>query len=393
MSGLIHGGTVTTVEDALAAIADAAPVLAEEAVLADRNATVPQRSIELLAEAGLWSAAVPVRYGGQGFGVEAMAVLAARLATSCSATAMIWAMHQLQVACLARCAEQAALADYLSEAARDQRLIASITSEAGIGGNLRTSDAALEPDPSGFRVTKQATTISYACVADAFLLTARRNPQAPPSDQVLVLIRAEQAELTQTGAWNTLGMRGTCSPGFAVQAQVPREQVLDEPFGTIASGCMVPLSHALWSAVWAGIAADALRRASRYSRVKARAAIGAGGSYSDARLGSAFGKLRLLQGAVRDFARDYAAWDGQDSGATGIAIRANALKTGASVQASAIVEAALEICGMAGYSEDGPYSVARHIRDLYSARLMIANASIDRANSELLLSSERVFDL
>ena len=46
---------------------------------------------------------------------------------------------------------------------------------------------------------------------------------------------------------------------------------------------------------------------------------------------------------------------------------------------------ALEVCGMAGYAEAGPLSVARQLRDLYSARLMIGNERLLAANARLRL--------
>ena len=39
---------------------------------------------------------------------------------------------------------------------------------------------------------------------------------------------------------------------------------------------------------------------------------------------------------------------------------------------------------MAGYSEVGEFSVSRHLRDLYSARLMISNDRLGAVNAELL---------
>lgn len=375
-----------TLEAALASVDALGDLMTEEAVRADRTATVPAASIDALREAGLWSAAVPVEYGGHGLDAVALTALAARLASRCAATAMIWSMHQLQVACLARAApDRPILAGYLAEAAREQHLIASVTSEAGIGGRMRTSSAAAVHDGDLVTFEKQATTISYGEVADSFLVTLRRNAEASASDQVLVLARRTEVELERTGTWNTLGMRGTASPPFRVRATVPAAHVLAEPFSSIATLCMVPLSHLLWAAVWTGIAADAVRRAVRYTRVKARKAVGSGGSPADARLGEAYGQLRLIQGAVHQFAAEYAGWDGAAEQAGPITVRANALKTAVSTEASRTVERALEVCGIAGYSEDGPYSVARHVRDLYSARLMVSNNQINQANSELLL--------
>ncbi|MFC9244555.1 hypothetical protein ACFT7S_11155 [Streptomyces sp. NPDC057136] len=66
---------------------------------------------------------------------------------------------------------------------------------------------------------------------------------------------------TQDG--HTLGMRGTCSPSFDLSTTFEEAQILPVPFGDIAARTMVPLSHLLWSGVWAGLAAEAVDRAAR----------------------------------------------------------------------------------------------------------------------------------
>jgi acyl-CoA dehydrogenase len=69
----------------------------------------------------------------------------------------------------------------------------------------------------------------------------------------------------------------------------------------------------------------------------------------------------------------------------GFAIRMNNLKTSASRMAPDIVGRALEVCGIAGYRNDSPYAVGRHLRDAHSAPLMIANDRVFAANSAMLL--------
>jgi acyl-CoA dehydrogenase len=373
-------GAVTralSLTEALGAVDAAGGIIAGQAAKADKAAAFPESAIAALKEAGLMSAAIPAEYGGHGFDAAQLSELAMRLGTLCGSTAMIWAMHQIQVACLESSAkQQPRLADYLNRAASHHYLIASVTSEDGIGGNLRASKAAVEPVPGGIRIVKRAPTISYAEAADAFLITARRSPTAPPGDQVLVLAEAHQAKLQPTGGWDTLGMRGTCSGPHALTATVPSGQVLEDPFGEIASRCMVPLSHILWSSVWSGIAEDALRRSVNFVRANLRNSASA----PNPRLGWMHACSQMIKDSIRQFAGDYAA----DPGARGTTVRANALKMQVSVESVRICEMALEVCGMAGYSEVGEFSVSRHLRDLYSARLMISNDRLNVVNSELL---------
>lgn len=370
--------------EALVAVDGARGIIAGHAAKADKAAAFPGPSIASIREAGLMSAAIPREYGGHGFNALQLSELAMRLGTMCGSTAMIWAMHQIQVACMENSSRrQPGLAAYLSRAAREQHLIASVTSEEGVGGNLRTSKAAVRQVKDGVEITKRAPTVSYAEAADSFLVTARRSPAAAPGDQVLVLVEAHQARLEPTGGWDTLGMRGTCSAPQALTALVPSWQVMTEPFGEIASHCMVPLSHVLWSAVWSGIAEDALHRSVRFVRAKLRNSI----STPNPRVAWMYARSQMIKDSVRQFAVDYA----RDPDARDLGVRANALKMQVSVDAVRISEMALEVCGMAGYSETGDFSVCRHLRDLYSGRLMIANDRLCAVTSELLSFGDSVF--
>jgi acyl-CoA dehydrogenase len=394
---ITHQDGTLAVQAILDGLGQAGQMLASEAVRADQTGTFPERSIELLRRHGLLAAGVPRQYGGSGLGVAALASIASKLGSYCGSTAMIWAMHQVQVACLARCASrERAIADYLRTATSEQHLIASATSEAGIGGDLRRSGAAVLPaGRSAVRLEKQATTVSYAEHADSILVTARSSEHAAPGDQVLVLVPAGRCQLERTSNWNMLGMRGTCSPGFLIKAVVPASHVLPEPFSAIAAQCMVPLSHLLWAATWTGIATDVARRAAASSKERMRTAARAGPASTDPRLGQMYHALAQIRDSLHQFMTDYGGW----SAASGhpddpalddvrITLRANALKASVSAGAVRTAELALQICGMAGYSEEGKYSVARQFRDLHSAPLMISNSKLDQADSELLLMRE-----
>ena len=152
--------------------------------------------------------------------------------------------------------------DYLSRLVREQWLIASVTSEQGTFGDTRSSVTAVERNGERFVLNKDATTISYGAHADALLVTCRRAPDAAASDQVLVLVEKADYQLKQTSNWNTLGMRGTCSPGFMLTSTGGVEQIVPGTYADSSAQTMVPYSHILWAALWQGIASSAVARAS-----------------------------------------------------------------------------------------------------------------------------------
>jgi acyl-CoA dehydrogenase len=268
-------------------------------------------------------------------------------------------------------------------------LIASATSEVGVGGDLRRSIAAVQPPSADGLVQfeKRGSTISYGAQADDLLTTVRRGPNAEPGDQVLVLTHQSQMEMTQTGEWDTLGMRGTCSPGFVVKASFHPDQILPVPFGAIAAETMVPYSHILWAHVWLGIATDASSRAQNFVRAQARQSPGTipPTALRLSELSARMAQFRALVQTATDEYLDLADKDGRRELSTvGYAVRINNLKIAASELVFEACYGALRICGFAGYGNCGPYSVARQLRDAGSAALQIANDRLHATNAALL---------
>ncbi|MGA7816830.1 MAG: acyl-CoA dehydrogenase, partial [Caballeronia sp.] len=64
----------------------------------------------------------------------------------------------------------------------------------------------------------------------------------------------------------------------------------------------------------------------------------------------------------------------------------NTLKLSISTSALQVVQDTLMICGMAGYKNNTDFSVGRHLRDLFSAPLMISNDRIELNTANLLLA-------
>lgn len=390
----ITAGTDAGVVEAGRRIAD--EVAAANAVEVDKEARFPAEAVAALREERLLSALVPVGLGGAGASLEAVAEVCFELGRRCGASGMVFAMHQIQVACMVdhRGAGAPWFDDYLREVVAEQRLIASITSEAGTGGDMGKSVAAVSEPAADGRVTfeKQAPTVSYGPHADAFLTTVRRAPDAEPGDQVAVLTRRDQMEMEPQGTWDPLGMRGTCSPGFVAKADFAVEQILPVPFATISAETMTPVSHVLWSHVWLGIATDAFDRARAF--VKAAAKRKPGEPLPAAiRLSELMSELSLLRAEVGLALREYCdlrAGDRAKLAEMATILRFNNLKIAASEQAPRVCQEALGVCGIVGYKNDTPFSVGRHLRDAMSARLMVANERIHATDASLLLIAKEV---
>ncbi len=77
----------------------------------------------------------------------------------------------------------------------DQLLLASSTTEGQGGGDVRNSVGAVEAQNGRIALVRDATVISYGEHADGIVTTARRSPDAAPSDQVLVVFLKQQYSL------------------------------------------------------------------------------------------------------------------------------------------------------------------------------------------------------
>jgi acyl-CoA dehydrogenase len=352
----------------------------------DRKARFPFETFEALRRERMLSVLIPEELGGSGACLTEVALAVEALGRSCGSSALIYAMHHIQVASLVRHGRSDWAREYLRSVAAEELLLASATTEVGTGGDVGASLCAIEAVEDRFTLRKQAPVISYGRQADGVLATARRLPDSPPSDQVLVVLPTSTFELEQTSEWDTLGFRGTCSDGFVLTAEGNAEQILSDPFADISAKTMLPTTHVLWASVWLGIAERAVGTARTFLRAEARKHPGTMPPAS-IRVAELVGSLEQFAALVHGAARDYE--DALDNHevltSMRFAIRMNALKTSASTLLVDIVGRALTVCGMAAYSEVSPYSLSIPLRDSYGAALMIHNDRVYANTAQMLL--------
>lgn len=351
-------------------------IAGQHADAVDKMARHPREALAASKAEGLLGAMVPAEWGGEGARLSEIAEACYQLGRACSSTAMIFAMHQSALACVLRHGIGAAWhEDFLRRVASEQLLVASSTTEGRNGGDVRKSEAPLEWLSGRVSLRREATVISYGAEADAIATTARRAPESSPSDQVLCVFLRGQYELNQIVEWDVLGMRGTRSAGFALSASGDAAQILPSPYEVIHTETMTPVSHLLWSSVWAGIAAGAVERARRSLR---KASLGGSEPATMHHFSKAQAALRALRALI---ATHLDGWEavGDDRATLSTVTFHSAislLKVDASELAVSAAMSALRACGLPGYRNDTEFSVARPLRDLLSAPLMISNDRI-----------------
>jgi acyl-CoA dehydrogenase len=248
-----------------------AAVAARHAEDVDRQARFPVEAIAAAKAEGLLGVLAPTALGGEGALPGQVVEVCYRLGQACASTAMIYAMHQVKAACVARhCAASPWHQAFIRLMVSEQWLLASSTTEGQSGGDVRSSAAPVSARADRIQLERQASCISYGAEADALVTTARRSADAAASDQVLLVLRKDDYSLAPTQTWDTLGMRGTVSVGFVLMADASAEQIMPQPYEEIHAQSMVPAAHLFWSAAWAGVAASATDKARRFIRTARR---------------------------------------------------------------------------------------------------------------------------
>jgi acyl-CoA dehydrogenase len=367
-------------------IAAMAAAAAAEAENVDRGARFPQKAIDAARAERLLSVQIPQAFGGDGASIFDVTDMCYALGRACSSTAMIFAMHQTKIACLVRHGTGSAYHEALMRrVASEQMLLASSTTEGQNGGNIRFSSAAVERAGTEISLVRNATVISYGAQADGIVTIARRDNDAAGSDQVLLAITKDDYSLTRSLEWETLGMRGTCSAGFELKFNGSSEQIFPEGYDKIHAQTMTPVAHLCWSSAWAGIAAAAVERAQAFIRKAAR---GAGGQMPPgaAHFNAARMTLAKLRAVITANLDTYAAHEHDERALSSIDFQSsiNLLKVEASELAVETVMSAMRACGLAGYRNDGDFSVGRLLRDVLSSPIMINN---DRILSNIATTS------
>jgi acyl-CoA dehydrogenase len=363
-----------------------ATIAANNAADVDNASRFPAEAVAALKEQRLLGILVPRDLGGEGAGIADVADVCYLLGQSCSSTAMIYAMHQIKVACVTRhMRDNAVLANIMRRLCTEQLLLASSTTEGQSGGNVRSSEAPVEYGDGRISLERKASVISYGAHADGIVTTARRSADATGSDQVLVAFLRADYTLTRLQGWNTLGMRGTCSEGYTLKATGEAGQILPDAYEVIHSQTMVPFAHLLWGSVWTGIAAGATTRAQAFIRQAMRTSNGQMPPGAP-QFTKALQTLRTLRGMLANSLRAYEARMNDPKALAAVDFQSliTLTKVEASELAVSVVMSAMRACGLSGYRSDGDFTIGRYLRDVLSSPIMINN---DRILANLASSS------
>jgi acyl-CoA dehydrogenase len=356
----------------------------------DRNARFPRETVDALKTSGLLSALLPNESGGGGASLIEIASAIRALAVHCASSALVLAMHSTETFFLARHGKSPALQALAREVATENLLIANANSEAGVGGELGRSICALDTAANPMTLDKRALAVSYGEYADLVFTTARRSPQASETDQVCFFCRPPGLHLEPTTDWDSIGLRGTCSKGFRLTAEVSPEMIFPERFAVMINDGGMQSRQVLMTAVWVGLAEAAAARAHSFVREAGRRSIGTTPPVA-VRLAEIVTELQegrsLLVASALRFDELDKVGDIQNAGYV-LAMRS--LKVSTSSLAIRTATGALAICGIEGYRRNSPFTMDRIVRDCHGGVIMGSNERNLQDNAQMLLARKQI---
>jgi acyl-CoA dehydrogenase len=379
-------GSAVSIVDLASEIGEniAAPVADE----VDRESRFPREAVDAMRERRLLSALVPEELGGYGASLSDVSGAVRALARHCSASALVLAMHSIEVNNLVRHGITEPLQELQRQLVAEQLLFANANSEVGIGGDVGRSKCAFENDEGTLRLSKDCLAISYGAYADVIAATGRRSPDSEPTDQVQALCRS--FTLDPLSEWDAIGLRGTCSLGYRLQAEIDAGELYPLPFSEIATAGGLQANMLFLSSVWVGIAESAAAKAHAYVRAAARREIGTTpkSALRLAELSCALDEIRAL---LEMSARRIEDADGTDElGSIQLLAALRNLKVGASEGGVRIVRDALEICGIAGFKRGTPFTLDRQLRDAHGGLVMVSNDRYLHMNADTLVARKQL---
>ncbi|HET9093997.1 MAG TPA: acyl-CoA dehydrogenase family protein, partial [Solirubrobacteraceae bacterium] len=357
-----------------------AEVAGPAAAEVDEQARFPDEAVNAFREAGLLSAMVPTRLGGAGVSPSEMAAAVRMMARHCCSSALVLAMHSMEISNLARHGTTEPLQELQREVVAEQLLVANANSEVGTGGDVSRSVCSLEREGGRVMLRKEALAISYGEHADLITATARRTPESEAGDQVQVILRRPQLEPRTD--WDVMGLRGTCSRGFLLTAEVDEDLVYPVPFSMIGSAGGLQAQLLFLSAVWVGLAEASAFKAHGYVRAAARRnpEVTPPSALRLAELSAILDQGRALLESV---ARAVDAADASSIDDPSLLASLRTLKISTSRTGVDIARRALEICGIAGYHRNSEFSLDRLVRDAHGGLVMVSNDRYLWANADM----------
>lgn len=250
----------------LSAIAEtAAETIAAEAERTDRTREFPSTSLRALGAAGGLGLVIPAGQGGAGGGLATLAEACESVGAACASTGMVFLMHQVTAAVIARGGGQAA-AELLPAMASGEAIGTLAFSERGTGAHFYAPELRAVRSDGSLELTGSKSFVTSGGHADVYLVLVQSEDNVDGTD--IYALRKSDPGVAFVGDWNGLGMAGNSSIALQLEdVRLEEEQRIGNPgratelvFGVVAPFFLVGLA-----AVNVGIAAAAAQSATAHA--------------------------------------------------------------------------------------------------------------------------------
>ena len=338
----------------------------------DAQGHFPRESIAALAENGFLGLTIAAEYGGREQGMRVACAALEAVAGRCASTAMIYLMHLCGCACYA--ARPGAAEGVLRSAARGEHLTTLAWSEKGSRSHFWAPVSQAEQGEDGHVVLNALKSwVTSANEADGYVVSTRTPGGTEPTDTVLYLVLKQDAGVSVSGGWDSLGMRGNDSAPMTLQdCRVAPDRALSDP----GQGFPLMMQILPWftlgnAAISVGIA-EAATRATAEHLTHARLE----------HLGSALADLPNLRARLArmrietDRARAHlvSVLDAVENPSDATMLMVLEAKPAASETAVHVTDLAMLACGGAAFSKH--LSVERNFRDARAAGVMAPTSDV-----------------
>ncbi len=349
----------------------ASDAIAARAADVDRRRAFPAENLSALAEAGTLGLVVPAEHGGAGGGLAALAEACEAVGAACASTGMVFLMHEVTAATVARGGGGRA-AELLPRFASGEAIGTLAFSERETGAHFYTPQLRAERANGSITITGRKSFVTSGGNATHYLVLVDGEEEGT-SDAYLV--DGSDPAVSFDGSWDGLGMAGNAS----VAIELTGVSVTDADrigaagagaelvFGVVAPFFLVGLA-----AVNVGIASAAATAATEHAARR---------RYPD---GSSLADVQYVQHLIADMdlATRQARLLAQSAAALGDAGDDSALvsimeaKVAATEAAVAVTQQALEATGGQGYTPSLP--IERHLRDARAGAVMAPTNAVLR---------------
>lgn len=338
-----------------AAVERLGPGIEDRAAAHDAEASFVSDNMELVRQAGMLTAAVPMELGGGGLDQRELGAMLRALARRCGSTALALSMHTHLVAALAwRWRKDGSTEPMLRRLVAERLALVSSGGSDWLDGSCRA-----EPVPGGYLISGRKIFASGAPGGDMLLTTAVLR-EGDESTVIHFPLALAGPGVTLVDSWDTLGMRGTGSLDLVLEdVFIPEERIsVRRPAGRWhpAMHAVSKIAFPLIYSVYVGIAEAARDRA---VELLAKRSLG-----PDAEL--LVGEMETELAAARLALADMLAASDEDEPGPAATSRVMIGRTLVGRAAIRTVEKAMEAAGGAGFYRKA--GLERMFRDIQAAR-------------------------